>query len=205
MSTQKGNTHRTRPQKYKNQFAFKNALHDTSHNKKKINNLQICNVCERCKKIIEWKIKYNKYKLLKTPGKCNKCNEKTVKQAYHTICTPCAREHNECPKCGNKSELIIPKSSNEEIKLNPDIQEMLKNISERKRRTFIRFMNKQTNQKTKLKENLLEKSDNISVEENKSVEYTYEQIFNKLKSLIINDKKNNDDKETNSSKEERNE
>jgi hypothetical protein len=145
MSTQRGNTHRTRPQKYKNRFAFKNSLHDKSKKIKIINNLQIVNVCERCKKIIEWKIKYKKYKPLKTPGRCNKCEEKTIKHAYHTICNPCARERKVCPKCGVESELIIQQpTKEEEIKLDANMQEMLKSLSERKRRTFIRFMNKQS-------------------------------------------------------------
>lgn len=145
MSSQKGNTKRSRPQKYQNQFAFKNNLHDTSHTTKKINNLQIAHVCERCKKIIEWKIKYKKYKPLKAPAKCNKCEQKTIKHAYHTMCGPCARERNVCPKCEESKELVpaVP-TREEQIQLDAEMQQMLKTLSERKRRTFMRFVNKQS-------------------------------------------------------------
>ncbi|KAJ8679153.1 hypothetical protein QAD02_014940 [Eretmocerus hayati] len=145
MSSQKGNMSRSRPQKYQNQFAFKNNLHDKSHKTKTINNLQVANVCERCKKIIEWKIKYKKYKPLKAPGKCNKCDQKSIKHAYHTMCGPCARERNVCPKCGNEAELVESQpTKTEQLKLDAEMQTMLKSLPERKRRTFIRYLNKQS-------------------------------------------------------------
>lgn len=141
MSSQKGNIKRTRPQKHQNQYAFKNSMHDTSHITKKINSLQISNVCERCKKILDWKIKYKKYKPLKQPGKCNKCDQKTVKHAYHTMCSPCANERSICPKCGEKNKLVEPQNSKEDqIKLDAEMTNMLKSLSERKRRTFLRYM-----------------------------------------------------------------
>ena len=69
MSSQKGNASRNRPQKHKNARAFKNDLHDTSHITKKINNLEFYGLCNRCKNIIDWKVKYKKYKLLTVPKK----------------------------------------------------------------------------------------------------------------------------------------
>lgn len=145
MSSQKGNTKRSRPQKYQNHFAFKNTLHDTSHKTKTINSLQIVNVCERCKKIIEWKIKYKKYKPLKAPGKCNKCEQKSIKHAYHSVCGPCARERRVCPKCGDSTELVEPVPSKEEqLKIDAEMHKILKTLPERKRRTFIRYVNKQS-------------------------------------------------------------
>ncbi|XP_054016572.1 uncharacterized protein C9orf85 homolog [Hylaeus anthracinus] len=99
MSTQKGNTNRSRPQKYKNRTVFKNDLHDKTYNEKVVNKVEFENVCERCKEIIQWKIKYKKYKPLKAPSKCIKCEEKSVKYAYHNVCTPCAKQFNVCPKC----------------------------------------------------------------------------------------------------------
>ena len=143
MSSQKGNTHRTRPQKYQNRHVFKNDLHDKSKQTKAINNIQVCNVCERCKKIIEWKIKYKKFKPLKSAGKCTKCEQKVVKHAYHIMCGPCARERDVCPKCGEKAELVEgPLLPEEQLKLDEEFQAMLKELPERKRRTFIRYMNK---------------------------------------------------------------
>lgn len=142
MSTQKGNTNRSRPQKHKNRTAFKNDLHDTSRKTKVINNIEVANVCERCKQVIEWKIKYKKYKPLKAPSKCIKCEQKSVKHAYHNMCLPCAKEFEVCPKCGEKSDIVEGTPSKEEsVKLDRELQILLKELPERKRRTFIRYMN----------------------------------------------------------------
>lgn len=100
MSSQKGNAARIRPQKHQNRFAFKNNLHDTNIRTKRVNSIQINHVCPRCKDILEWKIKYKKYKMLKAAKNCNKCHNKTVKEAYHTVCQPCAGTLAICPKCG---------------------------------------------------------------------------------------------------------
>lgn len=80
MSTKRGNAVRTRAQKHQNRTSFKNDLHDTSHTIKMINNIKIAEVCERCKKIIDWKRQYRKYKPLTQPKSCNLCHQKTVKQ-----------------------------------------------------------------------------------------------------------------------------
>lgn len=144
MSCQKGNTSRSRPQKYQNHTAFKNNLYDNSKKIKFINSIEVVNVCERCKKIIEWKIKYKKYKALKGPVKCVKCEQKTVKHSYHNICLPCAKQNEICPKCGKKKEIVEVKPNREElIKLDEEFKTILKTLSERKRRTFLRYMNQQ--------------------------------------------------------------
>lgn len=142
MSSQRGNSQRTRPQKYQNRHVFKNDLHDKSQKTKNINSIQVANVCERCKKIIEWKIKYKKFKPLKAPAKCAKCEQKVVKHAYHIMCGTCAKERDVCPKCGFKAELIEAQPTRtEQIKLDAELQLMLRELPERKRRTFIRYMN----------------------------------------------------------------
>ncbi|XP_008210681.1 uncharacterized protein C9orf85 homolog isoform X2 [Nasonia vitripennis] len=196
MSTQKGNTHRTRPQKHRNQFAFKNTLHDTSHKTKTINSLQIANVCERCKKILEWKIKYKKYKPLKAPGICNKCDQKTVKHAYHTMCGPCARERDVCPKCGLQNELVAPQPTKEEqLKLDNEMQSMLKTLPERKRRTFIRYMNKNTKKKRKERrenEEYVDSDSETDDNDEERKECTRDDLINKLKSLMIEEHKDDD-------------
>lgn len=143
MSTQRGNANRSRPQKYQNQTVFKNDLHDKSNKTKYINSIQVVHVCERCKQIIEWKIKYKKYKPLKAAAKCIKCEQKTIKYAYHNICIPCAIQYKVCPKCGNKNNIVKEEPGIEETnKLDIELQNLLKGLSERKRRTFIRYMNK---------------------------------------------------------------
>lgn len=90
---------RSRPQKHQNKTAFKNNLHDTSKKTKFINSLEVKGVCQRCKDVIEWKIKYKKYKPLTVPAKCVACTQKNVKYAYHILCTKCATEKKVCAKC----------------------------------------------------------------------------------------------------------
>lgn len=99
MSSQRGNATRTRPQKHQNRRVFKNDLHDTNIRTKRINQTQIAHVCSKCKSILEWKIKYKKYKMIKTAKTCNKCFQKTIKLPYHTVCAACAHKLNICPKC----------------------------------------------------------------------------------------------------------
>lgn len=107
MSTARGNSNRNRPQKHQNRTVFKNDLHDTSHRTKLINSLQINGVCQRCKDILDWKIKYKKYKPLTAPRKCVGCDQKTVKHAYHMLCTPCAKQKNVCAKCCKAAEVRV--------------------------------------------------------------------------------------------------
>ncbi|XP_012258443.2 uncharacterized protein LOC105687390 [Athalia rosae] len=203
MSSQKGNQARSRPQKYQNRHAFKNNLHDTSHKTKFINSIYVSNVCERCKQIIEWKIKYKKYKPLKAPTKCVKCDQKTVKHAYHTICTPCAQEKHVCSKCGAEAKLVDPRPTlQEQVKLDAELQAMLKALPERKKRTFIRYMNRNGKPDEVKCDSGDSENDNGDkteaaqgdCEEVSRTHRTREDLFEKLKSLklSINDKDTND-------------
>ncbi|XP_003708131.1 uncharacterized protein C9orf85 homolog isoform X1 [Megachile rotundata] len=195
MSTQKGNSSRSRPQKYQNKSAFKNNLYDKSNKTKLINKIEVLNVCERCKKIIEWKIKYKKYKPLKTLSKCIKCEQKTISNAYHKICLPCANQLEVCPKCGEKGNIVEGKSSKETLKLDAELQNILKGLSERKRRTFIRYMNQQaTNHKDGSIKGKSTKSPSEEEEQEKieTCTGTYrENLLLKLKSLAITEDDNN--------------
>ena len=69
MSTQRGNVQKAGPPKYQNKTKFRNDLHESSQKTKSLNELDITGVCVRCKAIIEWKIKYKKYKQLTQPKK----------------------------------------------------------------------------------------------------------------------------------------
>ena len=100
MSSQKGNVSRSRAQKYKNSRAFKNDLHDKTPKIKLINSLEITDVCPRCKDVLEWKIKYRKYKMPKNPTTCTKCSRKNVTNSYRIMCKECAEKLKVCPKCG---------------------------------------------------------------------------------------------------------
>jgi len=64
MSSQKGNLKKTGAQKYQNKSGFKNVYHDTSIQTKRIVSTVVAGVCARCKDVIDWKIKYKKYKPL---------------------------------------------------------------------------------------------------------------------------------------------
>ncbi|XP_015434506.1 PREDICTED: uncharacterized protein C9orf85 homolog [Dufourea novaeangliae] len=199
MSTQKGNSNRSRPQKYKNQTTFKNDLHDKSLKTKIINSIEVVDVCCRCKQIIEWKIKYKKYKPLKIPSKCIRCEQKSVKHAYHNICLPCAKENKICSKCGIKNDIVEGKPSKEEsVKLDAELQNLLKEIPERKRRTLIRYINhnaasqKNNSGKNKNQGKEYEDEKNIEEEDILIAERTYkDDLLFKLRSLVI--KKNYED------------
>ncbi|KAJ8940171.1 hypothetical protein NQ318_019380 [Aromia moschata] len=129
MSSQKGNMSRSRPQKYKNKTAFKNNLHDTSGRTKFINSLQVSNVCVRCRDIIEWKIKYKKYKPLTQPRKCVKCDQKTVKQAYHVMCVECGNRLGVCTKCCQSKEVIkTAPNEQEQVKMDNEMKALLESL-----------------------------------------------------------------------------
>ncbi|XP_056379066.1 uncharacterized protein C9orf85 homolog isoform X2 [Hyla sarda] len=114
MSSQRGNVQRSRPQKHRNVTVFKNDKYDNSAKTKKINAKQHDGVCQRCKDVLDWRVKYNKYKPLSQPKKCVKCLQKTVKDAYHIICKPCALQLELCAKCGKKEDLVQPFSKEEQ-------------------------------------------------------------------------------------------
>ncbi|XP_021182606.3 uncharacterized protein C9orf85 homolog [Helicoverpa armigera] len=170
MSTSKGNTTRKRPQKHQNRTAFKNDLHDTSHKTKFLNSLEISGVCKRCKDILEWKIKYKKYKPLTAPRKCVGCEQKTVKHAYHMLCSKCASEKHICAKCCKPVE--SQETETVEQIPNNDLKAMLKDLPERKRRTILRTISKQEDGKQTLTpelkaqiEDMLLKMDNIELDD----------------------------------------
>uniref|UniRef100_A0AC11DWG6 Chromosome 9 open reading frame 85 n=1 Tax=Ovis aries TaxID=9940 RepID=A0AC11DWG6_SHEEP len=75
---------------------------------KKINAKLHDGVCQRCKEVLEWRVKYSKYKPLSKPKKCVKCLQKTVKDSYHIMCRPCACELEVCAKCGKREDIVIP-------------------------------------------------------------------------------------------------
>ncbi|XP_072618725.1 uncharacterized protein C9orf85 homolog isoform X2 [Vulpes vulpes] len=78
-------------------------------------------VCQRCKEVLEWRVKYSKYKPLSKPKKCVKCLQKSVKDSYHIICRPCACELEVCAKCGKKEDIVIPFNKEPEKTENPEI------------------------------------------------------------------------------------
>ncbi|XP_022334142.2 uncharacterized protein C9orf85 homolog [Crassostrea virginica] len=176
MSSQKGNVRKTGSQKYQNKQAFKNSLHDTTPRVKLMNNVKLGGVCKRCKDIIDWKIKYKKYKPLTVPKKCTKCLEKKIKQAYYTICIQCAKEKNICAKCGEKTEIVEEAelmSAAEQMSNEAQFEAELKLLPERKRRTFFRLQ-----QQGKLTKELLEEANGLAEDD---------EFFNDLDDFSIGD------------------
>ncbi|XP_059169063.1 uncharacterized protein C9orf85 homolog [Physella acuta] len=147
MSSQRGNVSRTRKQKYQNNRAFKNDMHDKSDKTKLINNLNFEGICLLCKDIIQWKIKYNKYKPLSQPATCVRCHKKTVKKAYYTVCQPCATQVKVCAKYNTKQDSIIQVGQSEEEKKAQEEQLKfeVQHLKERQTRTFYRHIEKGEN------------------------------------------------------------
>ncbi|XP_041041891.1 uncharacterized protein C9orf85 homolog isoform X2 [Carcharodon carcharias] len=122
MSSEKGNVARKRAQKHQNIIRFKNDKYDKSEKMKRLNAMVHTGVCKRCKEVLEWKIKYNKYKPLNQARKCVRCLQKTVKDSYHVMCKPCAFKLELCAKCGKKEEIVNPLSSAEDQRENGDAE-----------------------------------------------------------------------------------
>ncbi|PKA64235.1 hypothetical protein AXF42_Ash009455 [Apostasia shenzhenica] len=103
---------------------------------------EITGVCPRCKEQIEWKRRYGKYKPLVEPAKCQKCTKRAVRQAYHTICTGCAKDLNVCAKCCCRRDQIVGRDCSEVEAETKALDEAIKSARERDRRTLLRAMNK---------------------------------------------------------------
>ncbi len=101
MSSRSGNN-RKKGQKYQNSFTFKH--NPNSMKTRKISQSPLDFLCDRCHDILEWKIKYRKYKPLSTPSKCIVCMNRTIFKAYRLICEICAIPKKLCTKCGNEVE-----------------------------------------------------------------------------------------------------
>ncbi|KAL9986691.1 hypothetical protein ACROYT_G000867 [Oculina patagonica] len=146
MSTRKGNNSK-KGQRHQNTKAYKNDLHDTSKKTKEINRLVVGGVCARCREVIEWRKKFNKYKPLTAPKKCVRCEQKTIKHAYHTVCSRCAKQAKVCEKCGQSQEIVAKSEPSPAERASEDsmLQQELKAMTERQRRTFFRHLEKGSN------------------------------------------------------------
>ncbi|KFK37679.1 hypothetical protein AALP_AA3G014700 [Arabis alpina] len=108
---------------------------------------EITGVCLRCREQIAWKRKYGKYKTLTEPTKCQKCLKRNVRQAYHKLCTGCAKEQKVCAKCSSGAEQTIGRDIYEVEAEQKMLDETIKNARERDRRTLLRAMNKDSQPK----------------------------------------------------------
>jgi len=165
MSCQKGASgqRRSRGQKHQNTHTFKNTLHDTSKQTKRIIKTDNAEVCKRCYDVIQWKITYKKYKPLTVPKKCTKCEQKTILDAYHILCIPCGQKLDICCKCGKKEEIIAHKalSYTEKSQALAELEAEVKNLPERKRRAYQRYIDKLEGKKKKKKKKKIEDQEDV--------------------------------------------
>ncbi|CAH2055312.1 unnamed protein product [Thlaspi arvense] len=108
---------------------------------------EITGVCHRCREQIAWKRRYGKYKTLTEATKCQKCTKRNVRQAYHKLCTGCAKEQKVCAKCCSRADQIIGRDIYEVEAEQKLLDETIKNARERDRRTLLRAMNKDSQPK----------------------------------------------------------
>ncbi|KAF9418332.1 hypothetical protein BGZ94_009721 [Podila epigama] len=139
MSTRKGNT-KKQAQAHKNTYAFH--ANKSSKITKKIANMPVGGLCEKCVEVIMWRKKFKKYKPLTTMKKCVNCQEKAIKDAYHVICTKCAGEKNVCAKCLESREIVPTniKTEKELIQEQVELERLLSGMTERERRSYLRQM-----------------------------------------------------------------
>lgn len=139
MSCQKGNTKKP-GQKHQNTYAFK-------HNKnsmltRKIQEAPLDKLCQRCLNILEWKLKYRKYKPLTTPGVCRLCNLKNILKGHRTVCDSCSLQYMVCSKCIEPcKEFCTPNKSSKHLRNNikdSTFDEIIEVLKERQRRTILR-------------------------------------------------------------------
>ncbi|XP_017963483.1 uncharacterized protein C9orf85 homolog [Drosophila navojoa] len=186
MSTQRGNATRTRAQKHKNRHVFKNDLHDKTPQQMRLNKMHVSTVCQRCKEVIEWKIKYKKYKPLTQAKTCARCQQRTVRKAYHVICKDCAVKDHVCAKClksADEVEIEAPQPTpQEEQQLQVEMDRLIKSFSERKRRAFLRFMEKGRKQEA---QEPLDEEEREAQEKATRVRHTREELLEKIKQLNL--------------------
>ncbi len=141
MSSQKGNIKKD-GQKYQNTFCFKH--NKNSRLTKKIIETPLDYLCQKCLTILEWKIKFRKYKPLSTPSKCKICEQKTVLKGHREVCDKCSGELLICSKCIEPcEEFAKPVKSSKLLRNRPKdntFDEILMSLKERQRRTILRKM-----------------------------------------------------------------
>ncbi|KAH1014375.1 hypothetical protein HUJ04_003222 [Dendroctonus ponderosae] len=69
-----------------------------------------------------------------------------------------------CAKCGDQKDVVAPTATDsEQAQLDEEMKSLLKSLPERKRRTFVRFMNKKNDEASPSKEELLNKLETLKV------------------------------------------
>ena len=75
-----------------------------------------------------------------------RCGNRTVTKAYHVCCKECAKREKVCAKCLKSADQVNieppEKTPEEQQQLKVEMDRLIKSLPERKRRTFLRYMNK---------------------------------------------------------------
>lgn len=75
-----------------------------------------------------------------------RCGNRTVTKAYHVCCKECAKSARVCAKCLTSADQVNieppEKTPEEQLQLKVEMERLIKSLPERKRRTFLRYMNK---------------------------------------------------------------
>lgn len=76
----------------------------------------------------------------------HRCSNRTVTKAYHVCCRECSKKFRCCAKCLTSADEVniepAGPTPQEEVQLKVEMDRLMKSLPERKRRTFVRYMNK---------------------------------------------------------------
>eukprot|EP01022_Parablepharisma_sp_SALTPOND_P017692 TRINITY_DN2876_c0_g1_i1.p1 TRINITY_DN2876_c0_g1~~TRINITY_DN2876_c0_g1_i1.p1 ORF type:complete len:865 (-),score=62.86 TRINITY_DN2876_c0_g1_i1:2524-5118(-) len=124
-------------QKHQNVYKFR--ANKYSKKTKALAATPLDHLCKRCYEKVKWKLMYHKYKPRKEPGKCLKCESKSVTKAYRAICDICASRYKICSKCGEKLDEFyhVGPIMTKQQKLDK-VEEILATVKEREKRSIIR-------------------------------------------------------------------
>ena len=154
-SRRRGKTGTKKSQGYKNKTAYKLMYRDDKIGLR--NNTVLDRLCPRCYETISWKLKYGKYKPIKSPQVCNACHKKAIVKPYRNLCNTCSDTRKACSKCEHVRDYHEKcdeyKSVADTIQEKKDIDKFMKMLQERSRRRIQRLLeNKEIEWKKKGKQ-----------------------------------------------------
>jgi hypothetical protein len=145
MSSQKGNVKKGK-QAHQNSYKFKH--NPNSRTTRTISHAPLDFCCERCLKKLQWKVQYRKYNPKTVPGVCNLCDKNNIYKGHRHICDGCSENFMVCSMCispcthfakpnrpGKNFVSVNAGETKKELLL---MEEILKNLKERHRRTVMR-------------------------------------------------------------------
>lgn len=127
-----------------------------------------------------------------------RCGQRTVKKAYHVYCRDCALKYKVCAKCNKSAEEVAIEppgpTPEEKIKLEAEMQQLIKKLPERKRRTFLRYMQKgKKAESTQNEGEDGEEQENAEEKEVESVPRTRDELLKKIEELKVSNDSDDDE------------